>query len=127
MNSCGLFSQIRKKFVEDCIRESRKPTEEEIEALADECAIVYGESAVNPYIDSLPMRISVRAYYCLENMPIERIGDLRSFTEREVLGRKGVGKITFNELREILSTFGYCFKKVPAPGTDVPSPPVPPR
>ena len=111
MDSFKKNEQIRKKFTEDCMIESRKPTEEEIEALAHEHRMIYGESAFNPYIDSIPITISIRTWNCINSMGIEGVGDLRSMTRADVLKYRNTGKKTLYEIEKILSCYGMSLKK----------------
>jgi len=83
--------------------------EEEVMSVVEEVAEESNElfEKLNTSIDEL--ELSVRAYNCLKNADIRKIGDLVQKTESEVLKIKNFGKITLTELKSVLEGIGLVF------------------
>jgi DNA-directed RNA polymerase subunit alpha len=83
--------------------------EEEVVSVVEEVAEESNEllEKLNTSIDEL--ELSVRAYNCLKNADIRKIGDLVQKTEAEVLKIKNFGKITLTELKQVLEGIGLVF------------------
>ena len=83
--------------------------EEEVVSVVEEVAEESNElvEKLNTSIDEL--ELSVRAYNCLKNADIRKIGDLVQKTEAEVLKIKNFGKITLTELKSVLEGIGLVF------------------
>lgn len=97
------------KLVKDQISLFINFEEEEIVSVVEEVAEESNElfEKLNTSIDEL--ELSVRAYNCLKNADIRKIGDLVQKNEAEVLKIKNFGKITLTELRSVLEGIGLVF------------------
>lgn len=57
------------------------------------------------------LELTTRSYYCLKKVSVNRIGDLTSMTEEEVLNIRNLGRKSFQTIIRSLEEFGLFLKE----------------